>query len=90
MARLKAGTTRSDADAGTTRSDADAGTTQRDADAGSRLIPRSARLQAGHGPQGTRIGNMLQNMVDALGGRITSWEVIQEGSTYHIRVHVEY
>jgi hypothetical protein len=47
-------------------------------------------LRAGRGVQGTRIMNMLENMVNALGGRMTRVEIIQDGARFDIRVHIEY
>jgi hypothetical protein len=49
-----------------------------------------AALAAGGNGQGTRIGTMLEDAVNALGGTVTRWEPIQDGSGFHLRVHVAY
>ena len=47
-------------------------------------------LRTGGSGQGTVLGNMLTDTVAALGGTITQWEPVWDGSTYHLRVHVAY
>lgn len=50
----------------------------------------SAALAAGADGQGTRIGNMLEDAAQALGGTIVRWEPIKDGSVWHLRVHLAY
>jgi len=49
-----------------------------------------ATLAAGGTGQGTRIGNLLEDTVRALGGAIVHWEPFKAGSRYDLRVHVSY
>jgi hypothetical protein len=50
----------------------------------------AAALGAGGTGQGTRIGNMLEDAARALGGSVTRWEPILDGSIWHLRVHIGY
>ncbi len=50
----------------------------------------AAVLAAGGTGHGTRIGNMLADLAAALGGSVTLWEPIRDGSIWHLRVHVAY
>jgi hypothetical protein len=49
-----------------------------------------AVLAAGGNGQGTLIGNLLEDTVKGLGGTITRWEPIPNGSSFHLRVQVSY
>jgi hypothetical protein len=50
----------------------------------------AAALAAGAGGQGTLIGNLLEDTARALGGTVSRWEPIQDGSCWHLRAHVSY
>jgi hypothetical protein len=39
---------------------------------------------------GTRIGNLLNDAVTALGGAVTRWEPVLDGTLWHLRVHITY
>ena len=47
-------------------------------------------LRNGGDGQGTVIGNLLCDIVDAVGGTIDRWETIAAGGGFHLRVHVMY
>ena len=47
-------------------------------------------LDAGGTCSGTRVGSLLGDTARALGGTVTRWEPIREGSIWHIRVHLSY
>jgi hypothetical protein len=47
----------------------------------------AAALAARGNGQGTLIGNMLEDAARALGGTITRWEPIKDGTIWHLRVH---
>jgi hypothetical protein len=47
-------------------------------------------LNSGGTGQGTLIGNMLEDAVGALGGTISRWEPIKDGSIWRLRVHISY
>ncbi len=49
-----------------------------------------ASLAAGGDGQGTLIGNLLADLVQALGGTVVRWEPLPDGAIYHLRVHVVY
>jgi hypothetical protein len=55
-------------------------------------VERTTRavLAAGGTGQGTRIGNLLEETVKALGGTAVRWEPIPDGTGFHLRVHVQY
>lgn len=50
---------------------------------------RYALITGGKG-QGTRIGNLLEDIAKALGGSVNHWEPIQDGSDWHLRIHITY
>lgn len=50
----------------------------------------AASLARGQEGQGTRVGNLLADTVSVLGGIVTRWEPIRDGSSWHLRVHVSY
>jgi hypothetical protein len=50
----------------------------------------AAVLASGGNGQGTLIGNLLEDAARALGGTVTRWEPIRDGSSWHLRVHVSY
>ncbi len=47
-------------------------------------------LAAGGNGQGTRIGTMLNDLATALGGTLTLWEPIRDGTIWHLRAHIAY
>jgi hypothetical protein len=49
-----------------------------------------AVLAKGGDGQGTLIGNMLEDAVQALGGTIVLWEPLKDGNIWHLRVHIAY
>ena len=50
----------------------------------------ASALGTGGNGQGTRIGNMLEDAAQALGGTVTQWEPIKDGNCWHLRVHISY
>jgi hypothetical protein len=50
----------------------------------------AAALSAGETGQGTRIGNMLEDAVKALGGAVARWEPVLDGNLWHLRAHITY
>ena len=50
----------------------------------------AAALVGGGTGQGTLIGNLLSDVAKALGGMITRWEPILDGSAGHLRLHISY
>lgn len=50
----------------------------------------AAALAAGGTGRGTRIGNMLEDAVAALGGTVVRWEPVPDGQVWHLRIHVTY
>ena len=50
----------------------------------------AAALAAGGTGQGTLIGKMLEDAASSLGGTVTRWEPIQDGTIWHLRVHLSY
>jgi hypothetical protein len=49
---------------------------------------RAAALASGGSGQGTRLGNLLEDAAQALGGTIDRWEPIKDGNIWHLRIHV--
>lgn len=47
-------------------------------------------LSLGGTGQGTLIGNLLDDIVTALGGVVMTWEPIRDGKIWHLRAHVSY
>jgi hypothetical protein len=47
-------------------------------------------LAAGGNGQGTLIGNMLEDTARALGGMVTLWEPVQNGNSWHLRIHITF
>jgi hypothetical protein len=47
-------------------------------------------LAAGGSGQGTWIGKLLADAATALGGRVTTWEPVRDGTIWHLRIHIEY
>ena len=50
----------------------------------------ASALAAGGTGGGTRIGNVLEVAAGDLGGTVTRWEPIRDGSIWHLRVHIRY
>jgi hypothetical protein len=51
----------------------------------------TAAVQATGGTgQGTRLGNMLEDIASALGGVIVQWEPVPDGGVWHLRIHMIY
>jgi hypothetical protein len=50
----------------------------------------AATLTAGGNGQGTVIGNLLQDAARALGASITCWEPVQDGRSWHLRIHLSF
>jgi hypothetical protein len=49
-----------------------------------------AALDGGGTGQGTRIGDLLEDAAKSLGGAVSRWEPIRDGSAWHLRAHVVY
>lgn len=47
-------------------------------------------LTNGGSGQGTRIGNLLEDIAMSLGGSITGWQPIKDGNAWHLRASVTY
>jgi hypothetical protein len=47
-------------------------------------------LAAGRDGQGTRVGNLLEDVVRARGGTVVRWQPIHDGTAWHLRVHISY
>jgi hypothetical protein len=47
-------------------------------------------LSNGGDGRGTLLGNMLADIVVALGGTVVRWEPVPDGPRFHLRVHVVY
>ncbi len=50
----------------------------------------SDALRAGGTGQGTHIGDMLEDAAKALGGVVSRWEPIRDGTIWHLRLHISY
>jgi hypothetical protein len=49
-----------------------------------------AVLRGGGDGRGTLLGNMLADTAAALGGTITRWQPVWDGSAYHLKVYISY
>jgi hypothetical protein len=47
-------------------------------------------LAAGGDGRGTLLGNLLEDIVAALGGTVVLWEPVADVGAFHLRVHVRY
>jgi hypothetical protein len=56
------------------------------------VVERSTRaaLDNNANGQGTVIGNLLEDAASALGGVVSRWEPIKDGTAWHLRIHIVY
>jgi hypothetical protein len=50
----------------------------------------AAALASGGNGQGTLLGNMLEDAARALGGTVTRWEPVRDGTIWHLRIPISY